>query len=155
MLSCCPFGVVRSQVVLFLFAWCVRVVFLPSSFCPLLSLLSPSCPQEAGPGAAAAHYNNNSSCRLSCLGAYAALTDGIHSLHWLLEVGVLNPIAECNAYNFLCADIWCLSQPASTHREEKQYGRLVGRLYIELDKHRPNGGLWAITGRSYRSLGQP
>ena len=41
-LSCCPFGVVRSQLVLLLSSsWCVPVAFLPSSFC---LLLSSSCP---------------------------------------------------------------------------------------------------------------
>ena len=80
MLSSCPFGVVRSQLVFLLSSWCVRVVFLPSSFCPLLaSLCSPlgfllSCclrcfPKQAG--AAAAHDNNNS-CQLSCLGSMLA-----------------------------------------------------------------------------------
>ena len=38
--SCCPFGVFRSQLVLLWSSWCVRVVFLPSSFCPLVFLLS-------------------------------------------------------------------------------------------------------------------
>ena len=41
LLPCCPFGVVRSQLVLLLSSWCVRVVFLPSSFCTLLSSLCP------------------------------------------------------------------------------------------------------------------
>ena len=41
MLSCCPFGFVWSRLVLLLSSWCVRVVFLPLSFCPLLS---SSCP---------------------------------------------------------------------------------------------------------------
>ena len=37
--ACCPFGVVRSELVLFLSSWCVRVVFFPSSFCPLSVVL--------------------------------------------------------------------------------------------------------------------
>ena len=49
--SCCPvvlFGVVRSQLVLLLSSWCVRVVFLPcpllsSSCLPLVFLLSCCC----------------------------------------------------------------------------------------------------------------
>ena len=38
-LSCCPFGVVWSQLVLLLPTWCVRVAFLPSSSCPPLVFL--------------------------------------------------------------------------------------------------------------------
>ena len=92
-LSCCPLlvlhlvrslnaaqPVVRLQLVLLLFSWCVHAAFLLSSFCPLLSSSwSCCCPaavvpftlllSDAGAGAAAAHHNNNSSCRLSCLGS--------------------------------------------------------------------------------------
>ena len=73
------------------FSRCVRVVFLPSSFCPLSSsscpplvfLLPCCCPtvyvaSRAGSGAAAAH--NNSSCRLSRLGSswYSSLSGAEH-----------------------------------------------------------------------------
>ena len=75
MLSCCPFGAVRRS--LSLGVRCVRVVFLLSSFCPLLSFSAFCCPavvvlftllSEAGAGAEGAHHNSNS-CRLSCLGS--------------------------------------------------------------------------------------
>ena len=76
MLSCCAFGVVRSQFVLLLSSWCV---FLPSSFCPPHILLwSFCCPfavvlfallSEAGARAATARHHNNHSCRLGSLGS--------------------------------------------------------------------------------------
>ena len=84
MLSCCRFGVVRSQFVLLLCPLGVFVVFLPSSFvlcCPPHVLLSYFCRpaavvlftstllSEAGAGAGAAHHHNNNSCRLSWLGS--------------------------------------------------------------------------------------
>ena len=81
MLSCCPFGAVRSRLVL-LPSWCVRCVFLPSSFVPHVLLWSFCCPaaialftllSEARAGAAAAHHRNNNSCRLSCLGSMLSM----------------------------------------------------------------------------------
>ena len=74
---------VRSQLLLLLSSWCVRVVFLSLSFCPRypphVLLWSVGCPaavilstllSKAGPRARLPHHhhnNNTSHCRQSCL----------------------------------------------------------------------------------------
>ena len=75
-LCCCPFGVVRSQLVLLLSSWCVWVVFchpfLLWSVVLLLSCCLCCCMLLSKAGAGTAHRINNNSCRLSCLGSTSA-----------------------------------------------------------------------------------